>query len=138
MYRTDGVLGGSIWSGIDDIFQLPDGNAVGYGAWGVIDGWRRMKPEYWDMKKIFSPVKILTKSLEPACSFVIEAENRFTFTNFSELSWNGLLEKKVVAHKFNYSQDREVSSVLTSRILMPAVSYTCVSRIRAELWWMNI
>lgn len=94
MYRTDGVLGGSIWSGIDDIFQLPDGNAVGYGAWGVIDGWRRMKPEYWDMKKIFSPVKILTKSLEPACSFVIEAENRFTFTNFSELSLEWTLGKE--------------------------------------------
>lgn len=86
MYRTDGVLGGSIWSGIDDIFQLPDGNAVGYGAWGPIDGWRRPKPEYWDMKKIFSPVKVLTESLESARSFVLEAENRFTFTDFNELS----------------------------------------------------
>lgn len=86
MYRTDGVLGGSIWSGIDDIFQLPDGNAVGYGAWGPIDGWRRPKPEYWDMKKIFSPVKILTEKLEPANRFVLEAENRFTFTDFNELT----------------------------------------------------
>lgn len=86
MYRTDGVLGGSIWSGIDDIFQLPDGNAVGYGAWGPIDGWRRPKPEYWDMKKIFSPVKILTEKLEPANRFVLEAENRFTYTDFNELT----------------------------------------------------
>lgn len=86
MYRTNGVLGGSIWSGIDDIFQLPDGNAVGYGAWGPIDGWRRPKPEYWDMKKIFSPVKILTEKLEPANRFVLEAENRFTFTDFNELT----------------------------------------------------
>lgn len=85
MYRTDGVLGGSLWSGIDDIFQLPDGNAVGYGAWGPIDGWRRPKPEYWDMKKVFSPVRILTRTLEPARKFVLEAENRFTFTDFNEL-----------------------------------------------------
>lgn len=85
MYKTDGVLGGSIWSGIDDIFQLPDGNAVGYGPWGPIDGWRRPKPEYWDMKKVFSPVKVTTKSLEPSAKFVIDLENRYTYTNLNEL-----------------------------------------------------
>ena len=85
MYKTDGVLGGSIWSGIDDIFQLPDGNAVGYGAWGPIDGWRRPKPEYWDMKKVYSPIKLHTNSLEPAKELVVRVENRYTFTNFNEL-----------------------------------------------------
>lgn len=85
MYKTDGVLGGSIWSGIDDIFQLPDGNAVGYGAWGPIDGWRRPKPEYWDMKKIYSPIKLHTESLEPSSQFVLDIENRYTYTDFNEL-----------------------------------------------------
>ena len=85
MYRTPGVLGGSIWSGIDDIFQLPDGNAVGYGAWGPIDGWRRPKPEYWDMKKVYSPVKVITKSLSPANELTVEVENRYTYTNLNEL-----------------------------------------------------
>lgn len=85
MYKTDGVLGGSIWSGIDDIFQLPDGNAVGYGAWGPIDGWRRTKPEYWDMKKIYSPVHVTTQSLEPSSRFVVKLENRYTYTNLNEL-----------------------------------------------------
>lgn len=90
MYHTDGVLGGSIWSGIDDIFQLPNGEAVGYGAWGPIDGWRRPKPEYWDMKKVYSPVKIFTKELNPSHLFILDAENRFTFTDFNELyiEWN--------------------------------------------------
>nr|WP_321521915.1 glycoside hydrolase family 2 TIM barrel-domain containing protein [uncultured Macellibacteroides sp.] len=88
MYKTKGVLGGSIWSGIDDIFQLPNGDAVGYGAWGPIDGWRRPKPEYWDMKKIYSPIRVLTASLTPSKELTIEVENRYTFTNFSELQIN--------------------------------------------------
>lgn len=43
MYRTKGVLGGSIWSGIDDIFQLPDGRAVDMVPGDRIDGWRQSK-----------------------------------------------------------------------------------------------
>ena len=85
MYKTKGVLGGSIWSGIDDIFQLPDGNACGYGAWGPIDGWRRPKPEYWDMKKIYSPIKVATTSLNPANELVVDVENRYTFMNLNEV-----------------------------------------------------
>lgn len=88
MYQTKGVLGGSIWSGIDDIFQLPDGNAVGYGPWGPIDGWRRPKPEYWDMKKIYSPIRLLTRELSPSTTLVVELENRYTYTNFKELQIN--------------------------------------------------
>ena len=88
MYKTPGVLGGSIWSGIDDIFQMPNGDAVGYGPWGPIDGWRRPKPEYWDMKKIYSPVKVLTRSLQPSNSLTVEVENRYTYTNLNELQVN--------------------------------------------------
>lgn len=86
MYKTDGVLGGSIWSGIDDIFQMPNGDAVGYGPWGPIDGWRRPKPEYWDMKKIYSPVRLHTTELSPSRQLTVELENRYTYTNFNELS----------------------------------------------------
>ncbi|MDB9146492.1 glycoside hydrolase family 2 TIM barrel-domain containing protein [Parabacteroides distasonis] len=88
MYKTPGVLGGSIWSGIDDFFQLPNGDAVGYGAWGPIDGWRRPKPEYWDMKKIYSPIRVTTKTLSPAKELVIDLENRYTYTNLNELQVN--------------------------------------------------
>ncbi len=88
MYKTDGVLGGSIWSGIDDIFQLPNGDAVGYGPWGPIDGWRRPKPEYWDMKKIYSPIRVQTDRLSPAKELVIHLENRYTYTDFNELQLN--------------------------------------------------
>ena len=69
---------------------MPNGDAVGYGPWGPIDGWRRPKPEYWDMKKIYSPVRVTTEALSPANELVIDLENRYTYTNLDELpSRNG-------------------------------------------------
>lgn len=85
MYREPAVLGGSVWSGIDDVFQLPEGQAVGYGQWGPIDGWRRPKPEYWDMKKTYSPVRVLTDSLAAGQTPELAVENRQTFSDLCEL-----------------------------------------------------
>ncbi len=93
MYKVDACLGGSIWSGIDDLFLLPNGKAVGYGAWGPIDGWRRPKPEYFYMKKVYSPVIVTQKQIEPVKSsffggekITLDVENRHNFTNINELT----------------------------------------------------
>ncbi|MBB2147553.1 glycoside hydrolase family 2 protein [Pedobacter gandavensis] len=88
IYHHQGSLGGAIWSGIDDTFQLPDGRIVGYGPWGPIDGWRRAKPEYWAMKKAYAPVvvknikdfKVVNNNL------ILELENRYDFRSLSELT----------------------------------------------------
>jgi len=94
MYHHDGCLGGAIWAGIDDVFCLPDGRFVGYGMWGCIsDGWRREKPEFWHVKKTYSPVRVTVPTLPlPAGDEAIHVpvENRYNFANLSEagIAWN--------------------------------------------------
>lgn len=96
MYHSKGVLGGALWAGIDDTFFLPDGNTVGYGTWGPIDGWRREKPEYWNMKKAYSPVKIkLQGNVNEKGELFFTVENRHNFTNLSacKINWSTLNDK---------------------------------------------
>ncbi len=80
-------IGGAIWSGISDAFRYR-GAWVGYGDWGPLDGWRRQMPEYWHIKQIYSPIRV------PKTRYNVETvgdalhlpvENRFFFTNLSEL-----------------------------------------------------
>ncbi len=105
MYRSDGCLGGAIWSGIDDTFFLPDGKVVGYGPWGPLDGWRRLKPEAWHVFKTYAPVQIELgeQTEEQIC---LQVENRFGFTDLNEcwIHWqcngrNGQLKMELTPGK---------------------------------------
>ena len=94
MYQHDGCLGGAIWAGIDDVFCLPSGKFVGYGMWGSIcDGWRREKPEFWHVKKSYSPVRVMADTLplpRAGESIHVPIENRYNFANLSEvgIAWS--------------------------------------------------
>lgn len=99
MYYSQGVLGGAIWAGIDDTFFLPEEKVVGYGTWGPIDGWRREKPEYWGMKKAFSPVKVIQEgNMSSEGKVRFRVENRYNFSNLSEckLEWRAGKKKGTV------------------------------------------
>ena len=87
IYHYPGCLGGAIWSGVDDIFHMPDGRIVGYGPWGPIDAWRRPKPEYWGMKRAYSPVRVLAADLSGKNMgyITLTVENRYDFTPLDEI-----------------------------------------------------
>lgn len=88
MDAANECLGGAIWSGIDDIFHLPAGHSTGYGSWGPVDGWRRTKPEYWHIKKAYSPIKVITRTInvpDEGEAIKLQLENRHDFTNLSEI-----------------------------------------------------
>ncbi len=109
-FNADGGLGGAIWGMIDETFMLPEalpgfnewwgildenvipaeysGNTIGYGEWGIVDTWRRKKPEFWNTKKAYSPVKLLNTTVEnyvPGAPVSVPVYNRFDHTNFNEL-----------------------------------------------------
>src|ERR1039457_4682856 len=59
IFTTEGALGGAIWASVDNSSVAPEDRlVVSRNDWGLIDGWRREKPEYWLVKKAYSPVRI--------------------------------------------------------------------------------
>jgi hypothetical protein len=92
--HSDRVIGGAIWASHDDAFYFSATNHAGYawhhGFWGLIDYWRRPKPEWWLARHIFSPVWLETRHVPfvPGQGTVrVPVENRYAFTDFSELKF---------------------------------------------------
>lgn len=109
LFASNGGLGGAIWGYIDETFMLPTpkkgtpywiefahtakpegfrGNCVGYGEWGIVDVWRREKPEFWGTKKAYSPVRLEQTQVEDFTSgspLRLTVYNRFDHTNLNEI-----------------------------------------------------
>jgi hypothetical protein len=108
LFDASGGLGGAIWGYIDETFMLPDkawdpawiafakrggeeytGNCLGYGEWGIVDVWRRLKPEFWSTKKAYSPVRLLTRRITDFMKgerLILPVRNRFDHTNLNEIT----------------------------------------------------
>ncbi|GAA3475933.1 glycoside hydrolase family 2 TIM barrel-domain containing protein [Streptomyces yanii] len=87
-HDTDSVVGGAIWCGVDEVFPLPH-KVSGTAEWGLLDIWRREKPEYWLTKKAYSPVRVPDAPLigqKPRTPLVVPVSNWFDFTNLSDLT----------------------------------------------------
>jgi beta-galactosidase len=76
---------------LDHIYKMPGRGIVGDAPWGIVDGWRRKKPEFWNVKMLFSPVHMRDRDLpawRPGTSASFTVDNRYEFTNLSELTLN--------------------------------------------------
>jgi Glycosyl hydrolases family 2, TIM barrel domain/Glycosyl hydrolases family 2, sugar binding domain/Glycosyl hydrolases family 2 len=85
-FTSEGVLGGGIWAAIDDVMLLPNGPGS-YGEWGLIDVWRRERPEYWLAAKGYSPVRVADAPLTVSRNEPLQlpVSNWFDATNLNEL-----------------------------------------------------
>ena len=99
--RSRRVIGGAIWAALDEPFYFSNGKKAGYawvhGFWGIIDAWRRPKPEWWLCKLIFSPVWFPVRKVDfsPGQAAVrIPVENRYSFTNLNELKFTWEVDGK--------------------------------------------
>lgn len=109
-FEVPGALGGAIWCYSDETFIIPEpkigqafwekikydqkpqkiiGNCVGYGEWGIVDIWRRKKPEFWGAKKAYSPVRILSpRNIQEFTEnehISLPVYNRFNHTDLNEI-----------------------------------------------------
>jgi hypothetical protein len=74
---------------LDRIYHIPGRGIVGDAPWGIVDGWRRKKPEFWHVKMLMSPVHFRERDLRAwraGEAATLTVDNRYEFTNLSELT----------------------------------------------------
>jgi hypothetical protein len=84
---AQGAMGAAIWGTVDDVFLSPK-RANGYGRWGIFDGWRRRKPEFWNTKKAYSPIRIENAPLgNPGAGYELKVPvvNRYSHTDLKDI-----------------------------------------------------
>lgn len=89
IWNTEGALGGAIWAGIDETDIFLGGNT--HLEWGIIDIWRRRKPEHYATRKAYSPIVIPAKEIRITGEGArIPVENRFCHTSLAEcrIDWS--------------------------------------------------
>jgi len=112
-FETENQVGTMIWAWVDDAFLVP-GRGIGYWrrdltpirymdavyggpghgyvgdcAWGIVDGWRRPRPEWELCRQVYSPVQVPTAPLSPGPVRVpVSNQNVFESLEIYECRWS--------------------------------------------------
>ena len=115
LFSSNGSIGAAIWNYADDMTICPEPinktsqgavrrfvkgqpkipvseklpNIYGTARWGIIDEWRRHKPEFWNVKKAYSPVRLLKTQVEefqPGQPISLPVQNRFDHTTLDQVT----------------------------------------------------
>ena len=82
MQESPSIAGLGIWGCNDEMFYPEQNKPCGYGPWGVVDGFRREKPEFWHMKMGYSPIVITSKHFQTSGDETfVSLENRYNTLN---------------------------------------------------------
>lgn len=91
------IAGGCIWAWTNESIENRwdpgggelhcDGNYGGWGPWGIVDSWRNLKPEYWNMKKVYSQIRVqdLSVDVEQGQSPRLAVRSFYSFTNLDRV-----------------------------------------------------
>jgi beta-galactosidase len=110
VWPADGIAGSWIWewqdqgmadkfpdrAGVDPVTGMREENNK-----GLVTSDRKLKPAYWSVKMIYSPVTIAAREIAPTNGrCVVTIQNRYAFTDLSELTcrWQALAGGKELAH----------------------------------------
>lgn len=70
---------------VDDAYALPGRGLVGDAPWGVVDGWRRRKPEFWIVKKLHSPIKMDEQPVLLKGTIRLKVANEYDFLTLRQV-----------------------------------------------------
>lgn len=84
--ESPSITGLGIWGCTDEMFYPKGNKPCGYGPWGVVDGFRREKPEFWHMKMSYSPIIVTSKHFQSSENeTLVSLENRYNTQNANQI-----------------------------------------------------
>ena len=159
LFPSNGNIGAAIWNYIDDmtiqahptqkgapasVRLLPpkkskvfvtgkQSNITGTARWGIVDEWRRPKPEFWNVKKAYSPIRLLETAVTdfvPDKAIALPVYNRFDHTSLDEIEMVMTYDGKTVSKQGPALQPHQKGTVE-----LPAADWK--SGTTVELSFMN-
>ncbi len=133
LWNTKGALGCAIWAGLDDVRFFPSKGSYLGAPWGIIDGWRRKKPEYWHVKKAYSPIRLAEDPIVDGQKILLAVENRFNHTNLSEVtvSWQLIQGNEKLSGSLHGPDVQPGEKGLLS------IPISCLPESRLTLWFAD-